>query len=328
MKNLYALDNKNYLIHIKNVDKKLKEKYICVNCNGELIAKKGKVKAHHFSHKSEGNCSFESYLHKLAKLKFYEKYRKSIENNNPFYIDYTKEFTCNSCIKIKNIRTQCKLENKIQKFDLTKRFDLIELEKGTNGFIADVLLKSSSKNEELLIEFAVTHKCEKEKIDSGLRIIEIQLQNENQLEFIDNNHIKFSDEKISYFNFSPKHVVANIKNPYNCQEKFEFFFILKNNKANKRDKKMSEIISEINSLNLKYFKVLEKRENEYDGLDYIELITDYAYKDKTFKNCYSCRFITNNTSRYSYYDLFCKRLKAEVPNSNIGCDCDKYWRIE
>lgn len=43
MKNLHALDKNNHLIHIKSVNKELKEKFICFNCGNELIARKGKV---------------------------------------------------------------------------------------------------------------------------------------------------------------------------------------------------------------------------------------------------------------------------------------------
>lgn len=328
MKNLYALDKNNRLIHIKSVNKELKEKYSCCNCNGDLIARMGKVKAHHFSHKSDGNCSYESYLHKVAKIKFYEKYSKCLKSNEPFYLEYKTELTCVSCKDIENINIQCKLKDKIERFDLIKYFDKITVEKGVNGFIADVLLESSSRSDEILIEFAVTHKCEKDKIENGLRIIEIQLKDENDLKFIDFKYIRLSNKQIELFNFKINHKIGEHINPKKCNTKFEFFSILKDNRALKIEKTMSKISLEIETKKHKYYKVLEKKENEYTALDFIRLIQDYAFKDKSFKNCYSCRFSTPNNNYYAEYSLFCKRIRCELPNSNVGSDCDKYWILD
>lgn len=328
MKNLYALDKNNSLINIENVNKAFKEKYTCCNCSGELIPRKGKIKAHHFSHKSEGNCSYESYLHKVSKIKFYEKYSQCLKSNKPFYLEYKTELTCTSCKDIENLNIQCRLKDKVERFDLTKYFDKITIEKGINGFIADVLLKSSSRGDEILIEFAVTHRCEKEKIENGLRIIEIQLKDEKDLKFIDFSYISLSNKKIELFNFNVNHKIGKHINPKKCNTKFEFFSILKDNRANKIEKTMSKIILDIESDKYKYYNVLEKREDEYTGQDFIDLVQDYAFKDKSFKNCYSCRFSTKNNNYYAEYNLFCKRIRCELPNSNIGSDCDKYWILE
>lgn len=328
MKNLYALNERNCLIHIGSVNKELKKKYTCCNCGGELIARKGKIKAHHFSHKSEGNCSYESYLHKVSKIKFYEIYTQCLENKKPFYIEYKTKLTCVSCKDIENINIECELKDKIGRFDLTKYFDQISIEKGIDNFIADVLLKSSLKGDEILIEFAVTHKCEKEKLESGLRIIEIQLKNENDLKFIDFKYISLSNKNIELFNFNVNHKIDRLRNPEKCNQKFEYFSILKDNRALKVKKTMSNIIVDIENDKYKHFEVLNQQEDEYNGQDFIDLVKDYANKDKSFKNCYACRFVARNNSRYAYYDLFCKRMRWEMPNSNVGSNCDKYWKFQ
>lgn len=325
MKNLYALDKNNSLIHIQSVNKELKEKFHCCNCGGELIARKGKVKAHHFSHKADGNCSYESYLHKVAKIKFYEQYSECLKLKVPFFIDYKTELTCSSCI---NINIKCDLSDKITKFDLTKWFNEIYVEKGVHGFIADVLLKSSTKTDELLIEFAVTHKCEIDKIESGSKIVEVQLTNEMDLKFINDKHIRISDKNIELFNFIVNHKLDKFRNPKKCSRKFEFFTISKKNIAEKFEKSMSKIVFELETKEFKHYKILPKQEDEYTGQDFINLVKDYANKDKSFKNCYACRFVAKNTSRGAYYDLFCKRMRWEMPNSNVGSDCKKYWKFE
>ena len=119
--------SKHLTDEIRKGNKELKKKYTCCNCGGELIARKGKIKAHHFSHKSEGNCSYESYLHKVSKIKFYEIYTQCLENKKPFYIEYKTKLTCVSCKDIENINIECELKDKIGRFDLTKYFDKISI---------------------------------------------------------------------------------------------------------------------------------------------------------------------------------------------------------
>lgn len=324
MKNIYALDKNHNLIHIDDVKKEFKKKYTCCNCNGELIARKGQKKAHHFSHKSK-NCSYESYLHKVSKIKFYETYSQCLNDNVPFYLEYKTGLECISCKEKEHI--YCKLKPKVNRYDLTKYFDKISIEKGVNGFIADVLLESTLKEDKILIEFAVTHKCEKEKIENGLRIIEVELKSEDDLKFIDYKYISLSNDKINLLNFTVNCKTAKHIDPKKCGEKFEFFSILKDNRALKIKKSMSQICSEIELDKFKYYKILKKQEDEYNGQDFIHLVQRYALKDKRFKNCYSCRFSAKNNNYYAEYSLFCKRLKCGVPNSNFGSDCNKYWLL-
>ena len=77
MKNEYAYTSENKIIHISEIQQGNKSQYTCINCGSILIPKKGKIRSHHFSHKHETNCSYESYLHKLGKLKFYDQYKKT-----------------------------------------------------------------------------------------------------------------------------------------------------------------------------------------------------------------------------------------------------------
>ena len=328
MKILHAINQKYELIHIRNVDKKLSEIYSCCNCGGILIPRKGKIKAHHFSHKVEGNCSYESYLHKVSKLKFYEEYLHSLENKNPFFLRYLINQTCTSCMNINQININCDLGFRSEKFDLTKRFDEIEIEKSHNGFIADILLKSKKTDEVIFVEFAVTHTCDKTKIDSGIRIIEIQLKNETDLEFIEEREVPTDNENIKFLNFKIKKENKTYYDPRICNKSFEVFSVLNNNKSIKINTPMKKIVRDLNSNNFKYYKILPYQEEEYGGEEFLNLVKEYAFKDLKYKNCYSCKFIAKNNSHFAYYDLFCKRLKSEIPNSNFGSDCTKYWRIE
>lgn len=63
----YALKD-GVLTHISDVESGLKCGCVCAGCKGELIAKKGEIKVHHFAHvNAECAHAYESALHLLAK---------------------------------------------------------------------------------------------------------------------------------------------------------------------------------------------------------------------------------------------------------------------
>ena len=74
----YALKD-NKLIHISNVENGLKCGCICPSCKGKMIAKKGKIKVHHFAHYNK-DCGLagETALHLKCK--------EIIEKNKTFWI--------------------------------------------------------------------------------------------------------------------------------------------------------------------------------------------------------------------------------------------------
>lgn len=68
----YALKD-GVLTHISSVESGLKCDCICAGCGGQLIARKGDVKIHHFAHlNAECKSAYESALHLLAKDLFCE----------------------------------------------------------------------------------------------------------------------------------------------------------------------------------------------------------------------------------------------------------------
>ncbi|NCX96176.1 MAG: hypothetical protein EBX41_07155, partial [Chitinophagia bacterium] len=59
--------NTQEAVHVEEVARGGACECVCIICGEELIAKKGNIKQHHFSHNFEANCSAESALHKLCK---------------------------------------------------------------------------------------------------------------------------------------------------------------------------------------------------------------------------------------------------------------------
>jgi hypothetical protein len=323
MKNLYANNTSNELIHIDDVDKSLHHKFHCFNCNDEMIARKGKTNAHHFSHKKL-TCSFESYIHKLAKLKFYEQYRTCLKDEIPFFIEYKINQTCTSCLTHEKIQVSCALNNKIEKLDLTKVFDIISVEKKHNGFVADIILESSKIFDKIFIEFAVTHQCTHEKINSGLRIIEINIQKESDILQFNNCHIEVLSENIKFYNFTAKHFRKSFYDSNSCKMPFYFFRIFKNGSAKLDSTKMYGIVQDLQDENLLYHEIIEFDYRFNEEKKFIQLVQAAADSGIAIKNCHACRFITENKRREQYYSLFCKLHKAEIVDSNHACK--KFWK--
>jgi hypothetical protein len=329
MKNLYALNEFGKLTSIVDADKNHSDKYACLQCGDTLIPKKGKIYRHHFSHKNKLDCNYETYLHKLGKILFFNLYKNCIDNKIPFYTDYEIIKICNTCDAKENFNLNCYLKSEVGKIDLTTIFDQVYLEKNHDGFIADVLLKSSQRKEVIFIEIWVTHKCEKIKIDSGNRIIEINLKNEDDLKFLEKKYIHQNISNCSFYNFKVPIIKKNHIQINECDEVVSLFTIYKSGKAISRSILRKNLEKEFQNPNTLYNKIENYNEDgNSDFNNFISNVEEASRKGIKFKNCFACRFWAENT-RYDYDAIiFCKRHKALVENSNHGYNCDKFWRIE
>ena len=173
----YALDKKSNIISIEFAKKE--EEYFCINCGAPMIPKMGKYRKHHFAHKiNTKHCSYETYLHNLAKLKIAECFN----NSDHFYIFLQSKKVCNIDKCPINFKEPCTWNSK-QKFDLKEFYNQCDIEVKYNGFIADLLLYNTKlpKREPIFIEIWVTHESSDEKINSGNRIIEIKIEDETDI---------------------------------------------------------------------------------------------------------------------------------------------------
>lgn len=321
---LTAYSKEGDLVPISNVERGSKELFKCPQCGGRLTPRKGEVKAHHFAHKPEANCNYESYLHKISKLLFEKRYNECLETNEPFYIEYEQEKRCITCSEINQLPNFCELKPTYELLDLTKFFDRVSSEKGINGFVADILLHSSKRGDSILIEFAVSHKCEQEKIDSGLRIIEFFIQEEWELNFISENKISNRKSICEFHNINPKRIAGNINSLENCNLKFKTFLISPEGKASL--KKLSP--KEVSLIDNKGYKRISNLDLINNQDDYLPDLVLRAYNEEpNFKNCEVCRYFTNNYDFIKNLDYKCNKLKKEIPDSNFGSDCDSFSEI-
>ena len=175
----YAYNELNELVAIENVDEAYRDAhtFYCISCGAEMIAKLGKVNAHHFAHKMEqDSCGSETYLHKLAKLVL----KKKFYSPGPFEITYNRHLVCAKSTECPfYVDAECQGAVP-ETFNLKEFYDTCTEEQEVDGFIADLLLTDSSGKykQPVLLEIVVTHKSTKEKRTSGHKIVEIKVKEE------------------------------------------------------------------------------------------------------------------------------------------------------
>lgn len=196
----YALDSQNRLVNIRDIEEG-KKLYFCPYCKGEMIPKRGKIRDWHFAHKClTENCSYESYLHSLAKLRLCEWFN----NTTNAIIHLESKHICSlfdECFWRKNAKDfEC--SNMTHKpWNLKKYYTNCEIEKQYGNYRADLFLAyKGEKDEPIFIEICVTHPCSEDKVKSGIRIIEFKIESEKDIDDIIKHPIQKGD-KTNIYNF-------------------------------------------------------------------------------------------------------------------------------
>ena len=318
----FALDENNNLIDVSELNRsslKKGEKFYSIDCKNELIPKLGDVVTKHFAHKGDSEGNYESYLHALAKKVFADDYQKCLDEELPYVMKYQIE---NKCVKLEPLGVPC-VDTDYNYFDLTQRFDQLFIEKRDGIFIPDVMLYDSLKGEKIYIEIAVTHFCEDEKINSGNRIIEFSIQNEeditNILEF---KNGKVNDNKIKFYNFKSE---KRYQCQNNCGNKFSCVSVMPDDSIKYERLSGSEINVENIFTGAKqgYISKTSSFINETDDmLKFMNLINSNY---KKVSSCLNCEYynLENNYCRFHFNKNF------NHPNSvNINVkDCKELTLI-
>lgn len=177
-----ALDKNDNIIHIASintVNKQTLSPFRCVGCHSELIPALGNIREHHFKHKSNTHCSFETYLHKAAKLAVSKGLKKAIEENGNYWLSPSQSITCPNDYR-KGACGNC--GQRKARLNLARAVASVSVEKKAKGFIADVLAESIDEDIQIAIEICVSNPCSPEKIASGLSIIETKVSNETDVQ--------------------------------------------------------------------------------------------------------------------------------------------------
>lgn len=203
-------DKNNNIIDISFVNNENREpEYYSIGSHTPMVAALGEKNKHHFRAKKGYVLNPETELHKYVKNIL--KYR--FDNEENFLIKYYRRETCpfeGKCIFFNKMKGECeKLKEKSFDFDLKKYYDTATVEGEHDGFVADVLLSSSTINRiPVFLEVAVTHPCSEEKIKSGNKIIEIKVCNENDAYCMleQTPEYSFDDDEpvVKFYNFEDK----------------------------------------------------------------------------------------------------------------------------
>jgi hypothetical protein len=213
----YSLDSNSKLINIQDAVRR--QKYYCPCCKSIMIPKQGPQRRWHFAHKGNDNkCSYETYLHKIAKRRICESF-----NALPsFKIEYYPLIDC--------AKEECTIGRKVacnwassdaEVYDLKEYgYTTAEEEREINGFRADILLINQRNDiSPILVEIYVTHRTTAEKIQSGCRIIEIKVESESDIDDIVSSACikesvyetisKQNCDKIRFYNFKHRKELPN-----------------------------------------------------------------------------------------------------------------------
>ncbi len=312
----YAYDKNEEVVDASLIIKR--ELYVCISCGNVLIFKKG-TRTPHFAHKNlSEKCSRETYLHKLAKKKFVLEYNKALHDKNPFFLEYNSNDICNSLHS--KTKLNCNLGVRKKRFDLTKRFHIIEEEKRDGVFTPDILL-TDGKKDRIYIEIRVTHKSDEKKISSGIKIIEFNIEEESDCDIFVLQKIPLQHKKIERFNFKENDVVDNFCNG-NCLLRHKVFCVYKSGKSICKNFSLSEYADERNKF--VYSEILYSTTHKKDpfcsDMFFKKVIESYR-NEVPIKNCIFCRY--HSVDPNSSGQIFCKFLKKRN-TSNYAADCNYY----
>ena len=220
----YALDENGKVVSINDVpiEYSKRGRYFFPGTGAEMIARKGKKVAWHFAHKDGNPGALETYLHNTGKYLF----KQVFEASDKFTISLQAPAVCvhaGDCPVEE--RYPCHFKD-YTTFDLKVYYDKCEIEKdftvGNDTFRPDVLLlPKNAKHDPIFVEIEVTHASTYKKRYSGIRIIEIKLENEDDFNLIEKCHIG-SQKKVNLYGFDVKKPVrkdrvANKKSIYSLR---------------------------------------------------------------------------------------------------------------
>jgi hypothetical protein len=317
----YAYNATRKIVKIDQVNDK-KEKYRCINCNNELIPKIGKIKVHHFAHKTLVDCNSETYLHKLGKSLFEQEFNYCKEKKISFYIELNQQKYCNCSDAI--YQDNCYIGEELVKYDLTKHYRKINLEQKLDDFKPDILLRHSDEKDHIFIEIAVTHNSSEEKLNSNYRIIELSVEKESDLDCVSKHLLSESNHLIKFHNFKVKDI--NINNSVSeCDKEVEIFVVYKSGKCNVKKTSLNRVQSEINLLKPTSLYLSTEK------LSFEKHVVDAYKKSHITKNCYLCvhhKIANPSFDILDYFEnvgkpIYCFKNKIRC-NCNVGIDCDHF----
>ena len=290
--------------------------YYCISCGQPLVAKKGKIRAPHFSHKKwHPLCNHETYLQTLAKLNLFKTIKFHLENEEPLLLETEEFHVCNKCSEADKEHGGCLLYEKIDNKDLFQWFDRVYIDTAYKNFTPDILMIGKN-NKPLFIEIAVKHHpCSQEIIDSGEKTIEIFISNEEEAEKIGKSRLSLDNCK--NYNFKVKTFKHDYSSPSKCKKDHEPRFVvlfLSGKVSILKKKQITPIDVRMKIHGIKKFKYNQE-------LSIISELKNIYNNDLNIRNCHLCKY--HKQILHKDYLVFCKKDRR-LCSANKATVCDLY----
>ncbi len=211
----YAVSPNGVLTEINDAQKS-NEDFFCPHCGCKMLKRCGKIRRWHFAHdwrnatEEQKNCSYESYLHAYAKIRFKDWF----ENSEEIIVAYNQTLICSN-YKIcewrdlggeyrcrKEEPKRCNIKEKLNECKIEK-----EVEIRGERFRPDLLwYNKNNPSSCIFIEINVTHECTDKKKNSQNRIIEFEIHSEEDVDKIISADI-VENETIHFYGFKTENFV-------------------------------------------------------------------------------------------------------------------------
>lgn len=325
----YALDENDNLVHIVTAERG--KIYRCPHCGELMTPHMGEIRKWHFTHKANlQNCSYETYLHKIAKARIREAFLSSPQ----FFISYDVPVYCNRKSDCKIYTESRCTDTEIREFDLKKYYDTCEEEVAYKNFRADLMLSGPNREKDpILIEIEVSHKSSQKKREDGVSIIEVKIESEEDIDKIcsqkliegkrpsdfyyskdeipKNKFINFEDKKIpttpNKLIYKPDVYVLWVKEPgsffggkYLCSDNYE------------------------NSIPRGAYYIISKESVNYSWA----MLQIIRKRGINFKNCLICKYMKRNTDNKRLCALYKKFNLPKCPQTKYAIECPYFKMIE
>ena len=304
----YALNSSENLVHISEVIDR-KQSFRCPGCTIALTPALGKIRKHHFRH-DENGCGFESYLHNAAKNAFYTRFVQAKEKKLPLPIVLESQIQCRSFkAQILNKSGKACISTIDAIYDLTTLFERAQLEHRDTDtkLIPDILLTHSSPpKHKCYIEIFVTHRCSDDKVGQGIPIIEFNVQNEEDIEYVRSGKYDQSNEAIKLHHFKVKIKYTNECSkacPENSTPIGQWSTSL-SGRLSKEVRILSEVKHDVSETKSCWPDAIEGNAERL----LIKSMLKHNDPENSFPNCFRC----NNFSSHLKNQITCRRKESTV----------------
>lgn len=311
-------------------DRYARGSYRCISCSNLMVPALGRVRKHHFKHKAgrPHHCVDETYLHQLGKLTLFEALSDAIKCKKQFPLIRSQPLVCD--FQEAEFGIICSNQTGDFVDDLAKKFDSVELEKGVDGYIADILLASAKTGEKLLLEISVSHRCEPEKISSGHSIVEVEIYSEDDIEplkcGIDTVSANVTCHNLQTLEAVPKRCLDP------CNVPCSLFLLYDSGKAwyaHTGSANVSELTSDPY---LVAWEILGARnlQSTKDQQEFLDLFKEMIVKQKfqNHRNVRSCMLCQHNGGQRSAHDIHCNDKGRKVWMASSASSCQSYFPAE